>query len=568
MATLDTSPLRSTHRPDFPGTLNRRRLLQATAASGLLVAVGGPATRSALAAPARQDAPTQTLVAAFADGPNGTDIAFHAALRSIDIYRACALTPMTFNSVAVGDVFVPDFSTVVPYAAESWEVNPEWTSITINLRKGILSPFGNELTADDVLYSYQRIEATKGHNWPFMQNALNIKTIDNITKDDTYVYTIRSDAPNALLEIINAHGVFTILDSVEFKKHATDDDPWSVDWASSNIAGHGAWKLTEYTPGQSWTLERNENYFDPASLTGNVAKVVNRVVPESANRVALLQAGSVDMAMDLESAELESLQNAPGVRVDSLPGNHLQWLGFTFGSPDAPQLDDVNVRQAIGYALPFDELLARPYLNQAQQMKSTVAPSYAGYDVTSTVWNRARDVDKAKELLAGTEWASGFSLPLHYNLNAAGQEETAIIVKSALAEVGIEVNLVQVQSADYFNLAFGGAGFPGLFIYKDMAGTPDVNFGTHLWLKTGHCCAPGKYSNTDIDALYAEAQSSPDDFEKRVDLQRQIDDIALNQDPMGVPLQALGFHGSSRENVGGWWWQSLNELVWNKAWKK
>ena len=548
--------------------LTRRRMLQAGATGGLLAAIDRHSLLSAAARPALQDAPTQTLIASWADGPNGTDLAFHASLRSIDIYRACTVAPLMHGPQASGDVFVPDFSKLLPYAAETWEVNPDWTSITINLRQGVMSSFGNELTTDDVMYSYERIEGTKGHNWPFMQDALNIKTTKNITPDSRYTYTIRSDGPNALLEIINAHCVFTIVDSVEFKKHATADDPWSVDWAGSNIAGHGPWKLTEYTPGQSWTLERNENYFDPQSLTGNVAKVVNRVVPESANRVALLQAGSVDMAMDLESAELQSLEGAPGVRVDHLPGNFLQWLGFSFGSPDAPQLDDLNVRQAIGYALPFDELLARPYLNQAQQMKSTVAPSYAGYDVTSTVWTRTQDVAKAKELLAGTEWPDGFSTTLHYNLNAPGQEESAIIVKSALAEIGLNVDLVQVQSADYFNLAFGGAGFPSLFIYKDMAGTPDVNFGTHLWLKTGHCCAPGKYSNADVDKLFADAQASPGEFDKRVDMQRQIDDIALNQDPMGVPLQALGFHAASRDNVGGWWWQSLNEVVWNKAWKK
>lgn len=548
-------------------SLSRRRLVQASALSGLSLAAGSRGPLAAMPAAAWQDAATQTLVASWADGPNGTDLAFHAALRSIDIYRATTLTPLAFAPVAMGEVFVPDFSDLVPYAAESWEVNDDWSSITITLRQGIMSPFGNELTADDVLYSYQRIEATKGHNWPFMQAALNIESSEAFTKDDTYVYTITCNGPNALIESINAHVVFTILDSVEYKKHATEEDPWSVDWASSNIAGHGAWKLTEYSPGQSWTLERNENYFAPEALTGNVAKVINRVVPESANRVALLQAGSVDMAMDLESAELQSLETAPGVRVDHLPGNFLQWLGFTFGSADMPQLDDANVRQAIGYALPFDELLARPYLNQATQMKSTVAPSYAGFDVTSGAWTRAQDVEAAKGLLAETEWPDGFTTTLHYNLNAPGQEESAIIIKSALAEIGINVELVQVQSADYFNLAFGGAGFPGLFIYKDMAGTPDVNFGTHLWLKTDHCCAPGKYSNSDVDALFAEAQASPADFEKRVANQLQIDDIALNQDPMGVPLQALGFHGASRENVGGWWWQSLNEILWNKAWK-
>lgn len=548
--------------------LTRRRLLQAGAATSLIAAAGSRMPVPAEATLALQEEPTQTLVAAWAAGPNGTDLGFHAALRSIDIYRATTLTPLAFAPQALGEVFVPDFSELVPYAAESWEVAPDWTSITITLRQGVLSPAGNELTADDVLYSYQRIEGTQGHNWPFMQDALKITSTDAITKDDTYTYTIQSDGPNALLEIINAHAVFLILDSVEYQAHATEDDPWAVDWAGSNIAGHGAWQLTEYSPGQSWTLERNPNYFDPEALTGNVASVVNRVVPESANRVALLQAGSVDMAMDLESAELQSLESTPGVRVDHLPGNFLQWLGFSFGSPDAPQLDDPKVRQAIGYALPFDELLARPYLNQAQQMTSTVAPSYAGYDVTSTAWDRAQDLQRAQMLLAETEWPEGFTTTLHYNLNEPGQEESAIIIRSALAEIGIEVNLVQVQSADYFNLAFGGAGFPSLFIYKDMAGTPDVNFGTHLWLKSGHCCSPGKYANDEVDALFAEAQASPGDFDARVELQRQIDDLALNQDPMGVPLQALGFHGASRENVGGWWWQSLNEVVWNKAWKQ
>ena len=548
--------------------LTRRRLLQAGAAAGFVVAAGGRAPLTAGAIAARQEEPTQTLVAAWAAGPNGTDLGFHASLRSIDIYRATTLTPLAFAPQALGEVFVPDFSELVPYAAESWEVSPDWTSITIALRQGIMSPAGNELTADDVLYSYQRIEGTQGHNWPFMQDALKITSTDAVTKDDTYTYTIRSDGPYALLDIINAHAVFMILDSAEYQAHATDDDPWAVDWAGSNIAGHGAWQLTEYSPGQSWTLERNPNYFDPEALTGNVASVVNRVVPESANRVALLQAGSVDMAMDLESAELQSLESTPGVRVDHLPGNFLQWLGFSFGSPDAPQLDDPNVRQAIGHALPFDELLARPYLNQAQQMTSTVAPSYAGYDVASTVWDRAQDLEQAKALLAETEWPEGFTTTLHYNLNEPGQEESAIIIRSALAELGITVDLVQVQSADYFNLAFGGAGFPALFIYKDMAGTPDVNFGTHLWLKSGHCCAPGNYSNDEVDALFAEAQASPGDIDARAELQRQIDDIALNQDPMGVPLQALGFHGASRENVGGWWWQSLNEVVWNKAWKQ
>jgi hypothetical protein len=100
-----------------------------------------------------------------------------------------------------------------------------------------------------------------------------------------------------------------------------------------------------------------------------------------------------------------------------------------------------------------------------------------------------------------------------------------------------------------------------------MAGTPDANFGTHLWLKSGHCCAPGGYADPEIDALYKQAQGSPGNFDLRTDLQAKIEDIAINKDPMGVPLQALGFHVAARDNVGGFWWHSLNELTWDKAWK-
>ena len=81
-------------------SLSRRRLVQASALSGFSLAAGSRGPLAAMPTAAWQDAATQTLVASWADGPNGTDLAFHAALRSIDIYRACTLTPLAF-AVAV-----------------------------------------------------------------------------------------------------------------------------------------------------------------------------------------------------------------------------------------------------------------------------------------------------------------------------------------------------------------------------------------------------------------------------------------------------------------------------------
>ena len=551
--------------------VSRRQFLTLTAAGttgAVLLELGntmpGYAMREALAATGESG--TQTIVAGWASGPNGLDPEFHYTLRSIGVYRNSSAYPAHFAPKLVGQVYDRDFSRIRPKEAKEWKINNDWTAVTITLKEGVRSPTGNELTADDATWKFQRNWGLKGTTWGFLRDALLMDGPEQITKESKYVFTVHSKSPNALLQNILAHWNWFFQDSVEYKKHASADDRWAAKWAGSNYAGHGAWMITEYTPGESWTYERNPNYYTQEFYTGNVRKVINKVIPSSTNRVALLEAGSIDFAFDLQASELQKLQKTPGVRVDRLPGNKVQYLGFNFAV--ASPLKDVNVRKAIGYALPYDELIQRPYLGMAQRMTTTVAPSYAGYDITKGVFNDPTDIARAKRFMAQSGYSKGFKTTLHYDIGMIGQEETAIIVKSALAQIGIDVEIVKVQTGDFFNLAFGGQGFPGMFIYQDMCGAHDVNFGTHLWLKKDHCCSPGKYSNAEIDKLYVQAQGTPGNFQKRAQLQREMDNIAFNVDPMGVPMQVLGFNQAARQNVGGWTWYTLNEVIWDGAWKK
>lgn len=549
--------------------LSRRGFLAAGGAglAGTYMLGFRPIDAVAQAKPDGAPSTPQTLVVAWASGPNGLDPEFNVSLRSMGVYHNSSSTALRFAPEAAGEAFQDDFAQLIPAEAESFELDDDWSRVTVTLKPGVMSPTGNELTADDVLYRYERNWALRGALWGFVRDAMRL-TEESVVKEGRYTYTINMTGSNALARSIHAHDGAKIWDSVEAKKHATADDPWSTKWYGSNFAGHGPWKLTDYVAGEAWTFERNENYYDPERYTGNVVKVVNRVIPSSANRLALIESGAIDMAFDLQASELVRLQKTPGVRVDSLIGNHLQWLGFSFDTEEGKPLRDLEVRKAIGLALPFDQLLERPYLGLARQMTSTVAPAYVGYDQVAKIWNRQQDLALAQEHMAQSAYPDGFQTTLHYDIGQPGQEETAIIVKAALAQIGIDVDIVKLQTGDFFNIAFAqDNGFPGLFIYKDMAGTPDVNFGTHLWLKSQHCCAPGGYANAEIDTLYAEAQSSPDDLERRIQRQVAIEDIAMNTDPMGVPMQAVGFHVACREGVGGLWWHSLNEITWDKAWK-
>lgn len=559
---------------DSPSRKISRRQFLILAGSGLAAGALVACTPSEPAAPTSEAAPVEattaptvegkTLVVAIPGGPGSMDMEFSASDGSHQtIFNVC-LAPLRFDPVPIGQAYQPDFSQLKPSAAKEWKVSPDATSITVTLREGVLSSVGNELTADDVIYSYQRIFDLKGISSGLLGLATGLTDPSNVVKEDKYTYTIHVDDPNVFLEAIQAHAACLIWDSVEYKKHATDDDPWSTKWAATNIVGHGAFKVTEFIPGQSWTMERNENYFDPDDLKGNVTKIIYRIVPSESSRVALIESGDVDMAFGLGAAALKTFEDNDEVRVDNLPGNALQWLGFTFGDT-APELRDLNVRRAIQLALPYEDLLARPYLGLARQMHCTVAPIYPGWDSISEIWTTKQDTAAAKEALAESEWPDGFKTTLHYDIAVAGQEESAILIKSALAEIGIDAELVKLQPSDYNNLAFGPQGFPALFLYKDFVGTPDPNFGSMLYIVGGHCCAAGKYTNAEIDALYDQAITTIGDMPKRIELQKQIEDIAWNKDPMGAPLQTLGFQMACRSSVTGWWWQSLQEVLWHNV---
>ena len=551
------------------GEISRRTML-ATSAAALVAATGGPILlqmgRAYAQSSSAVGAPAETLVVGFGSGPNGTDMDFYQAPRSIEIYRNVCISPLAYPPKPVGSAYEPDFTKLEGHAAKEWTVSPDGKSITITLKSGVMSSVGNELTVDDPIWTIRRNFALNGINAGFLKTVAGLSTPDNVVKKDRYTYTITLDRPNALIESNMAHVEFQILDSAEYKKHVTGDDPWAVKWAQTNIVGHGPYKLTAYQAGESFTLERNENYSAKLmAITGNIGKIVAQAIPNSSSRLQLLQAGSIDMGFDFSASELSQLEGS-GVRVDRLSGNYLQWLGFTF----AHELKDLNVRFAIMHALPLDQLVSGPYLGIAKQMDSMNAPSYPGYSITRTAWQKPKyDLNLAKSFLAKSAYPNGFDTTLDFDAGVVGQEETATIIKSALQGIGINVQLNKRQTTDYFQYAYAiGGGFPGLFLYRDFAGNPDPLFSIGLWVITGHCCSPGKYGNADIDRLYREAQTTIGDPQKRFDLARQIEDIMWNKDPFGVPLDFNGFQAASSPKVTGWMWGPVQEVYWHSVVKK
>src|SRR5262249_14268481 len=133
------------------------------------------------------------------------------------------------------------------------------TALTIHLRKGVKSAAGNELTAEDLKWKWDRGFAIPGEGQFQIQVVLGIPQ-PGWRVVDKYTFEVKTPKRNAVLAYEMAMQKFGIaFDSTEAKKHVTADDPWATKWLATNAAGFGPYALESYTPGTSVVLTANPN---------------------------------------------------------------------------------------------------------------------------------------------------------------------------------------------------------------------------------------------------------------------------------------------------------------------
>ena len=133
------------------------------------------------------------------------------------------------------------------------------------------------------------------------------------------------------------------------KPHITADDPWASRWLSTNSASFAPYHVTKFTPGQEVVYQANPNYWQgPAKLE----RVIFREMPTSANRLASLQAGSVDVAEWLLPREFATLEKIPAVKVWKVFGNYIHRVEMNNTVPPFDQPEGAPGAELPGPARP------------------------------------------------------------------------------------------------------------------------------------------------------------------------------------------------------------------------
>ncbi len=443
------APFRLTRRAMILGSL----AAFATACGG---ATGAPATApQASGAPEGQPKPGGNLTIRWWTGdPPDLDPYLNVTFRAQEFAGFFYSRLLKFDS---GPGIAPNAFIPVPDLAESYEVAPDGLTYTFKLRANAKwqnkPPLdGRPVTADDVLYSFERFRKVS-------PQKSNFDMVKGVQAPDprTVVFTLNNAF--APFETTIASPMFWIMPKEVIE---ADGD------ARKRVVGSGPFIFDRFEKGVQVVAKRNPDYYFAG--TPYVDEVALLIVPEDATAVAGLRAKSIDITGLSQTDRAAVAASNPELQILDHPQNLLY---FMYWRVDAPPFNDVRVRQAVSLALDRDEIVnvlfeGKALLNNALPgglQSFYLDPRSAEMGPNARFFKR--DVEGARKLLAEAGFAGGLKVPLISTLNAYGNtfNQSVELVIKQLKDAGIQADLRPQDYSAYIGSTFLGKFEPGTMVW-------------------------------------------------------------------------------------------------------
>jgi peptide/nickel transport system substrate-binding protein len=433
-------------------------------------------------------------------------------------------------------------NTFEPRLAERWEQIDEVT-LRFHLRDGVTFHSGRPLTADDVVWTFDRLKTSpdfKALFEPFQEaRAVDNHTVDIVTKGS---YPLTLNLATYIFPM--DHAFYTGTDENGRPKDAVVKHGSS--FASANISGTGPFRVTKREQGIRLELQRVDDYWDTES-PGNVKKIVLTPIKEPATRVAALLAGDVDFIAPVPPTDFRRLEAAPCCTLVTMPSTRI--LTFQLNQNRVEAFKDPRVRKAMTYAINrkgIAKKIMRGFATPAGQLSPE---GYAGHDPDITP---PHNVEKARALMKEAGYEDGFSVTMIApNNRYVGDARIAEAVAAMLAKINIKVDLQTMPKAQYWQrydardgdiLMIGWQSDTqdsGNF-FEFLAMTPDSATGYGQY-NAGH------YSNPEVDRLTMLSQSMTDS-DARAKVLKKVERL-LHDDAALLPIQWQHLAWAARKNV-------------------
>ncbi len=475
--------------------MTRTALLAKSALS--IVAAGIFAIGAAATGEAQEPKRGGTLIAAFSADPGGFDP---------------ARGPSGMSHIAIEQIF----STLLlldenaqPYGglAHSWSASDDGLTHTYKLREGLEFHNGEALTAEDVVFSFDRIRDPES-GYAYLSQ---VETIEKVTAIDDLTVEFTLSRPTGPFEIYMAFPGSSIVpkDLVE--------SGWDL---NAKPVGSGPFKFVSYEPRSVIKLERNPNYHESGKPYFDAMEY--RIISDPTALSNGLKSGEIHFSNEVPPKDWAAITSRKDMVDAAIEGSRYYWLIPNY---ERPPLDQAKVRQAIGVALNRAAIVKGAFYGQATPILGGVIPEwnwgYAGLDF----FKPEGDIEAAKKLLAEAGVVPGTEIKMTMVSSWPPMMSMAPILQANLSQIGFKAVIDTMEVPRYWDEVWGPSNFDITTMYwLSPLADPD-DFVTNTYLSTSPVNTQ-KGGSKEMDDLLQQAKSAVT-LEERKELYRQQQVLSL-----------------------------------------
>lgn len=369
----------------------------------------------------------------------------------------------------------------------SYEIISE-TEFAFTLKEGVLFHNGEELTANDVRFTFERMREVSA------PAAFLVAALDRVEVIDDYNFTMHLQFPFGPFITHLAHPATAILNERAVREGGED--------YARNPVGTGPFRFVEWRAGDSVTLARFDDHFrGPAASE----RIVFRIITEDTQRTIALETGEVDIIYDVGPNDFDAVQELPGVISSQTQGLTTFYMGF---NARKEPFDDVRVRRAINLALDVEAATNVAFQGFATAAKGPLAPTVQF--ANTALPGYGFEPEEARRLLAEAGYADGFSTSIWTNDNPV-RIMYAEIFQEQLRAVGIDARIEIVEWAPYLDRTARGE--HDMFMLGWVAVTGDADYGLYSLFHSSEFGDAGNrtfWGHPEVDRLLDEGKTVPD----------------------------------------------------------
>lgn len=422
-----------------------------------------------------------------------------------------------------------------PMLATEWKASPDGLLWTFVLRRGVKFHDGTPFTAQAVKYSFERtMELGLGAAF-ILDPVKEIRIVDDYTVQFHLSYAAPLDRI-----VASAYGTWIFSPSVKDKPRE-----W---FEQGNVAGTGPYFLESYKPDQELILRRFTEYWGDKSIPA-LDRVVIRIVKDAVTMQNMLESGQADIVTLIPQESLKAVDDRPDCKV--LLGPSFMNYAIHINTV-RPPLNNVLVRQAISYAIPYQDIIKVSVAELGRPAESAIPFGQFGFSSGSKY---SYDLQKARALMkqAGYEGGIGRTLVFTYAAENAAHQAYAPLIKENLEKIGIPVEIRPILWNAQWEMMKGDpakAQDLGALLWWPTFNDPYETLASLWRTEKNPFFNFSYYSNKEFDTIIDEAYATPDET-KALTLYKKAQEILMRDAP-SVYLFDLTAAVPMRANITGY----------------